>query len=155
MDRASGRLWHHQRARERAALSGGERDHLTRYVKDYLARTGESARGLARRSRDPVTTISLRHGWINEIVNGERELPPDLPRLRALAAGMGVPVEVVAELAAAQWLGVDVAQVAPGGDGGETRVTVTVPPGLTPEERARFVRVAEDLAKHFGESKGA
>src|SRR5688572_16080645 len=84
---------------------------LTRCVKEYLARTGESERALAARSRDPVTTLSLRHGWVNELVNGRLDQAPKAYRLRALAAGMGVPERVIFELAAEQWLGVRVVEV--------------------------------------------
>lgn len=126
-------------------IDGHDRDHLTRYVKDYLARTGESVRALARRSRDPVSQIALKHGWLNEIVNNERELPPDLRRLRALAAGMGVPVETLAELAAAQWLGVQVTRA----DAEDYGVFVTTDRPLSDEERERFIRIAKGIAKHM------
>jgi hypothetical protein len=130
------------------------RDHLTRYVKEYIdqRRPKESERSLAQRCIDPVTTLRLRHGWINDLVNGTIDRAPELRRLRALAAGMDVPVRLVVELAAAQWLELDVTEVqiaeAPAGD--ESWVAVTVPQNLTPEERQRFVRMAEDMAKHMG-----
>lgn len=125
------------------------RDHLTRFVRDYLARTGDSVRALARRSRDPQSGITLKHGWLNEIVNNERELPPDLRRLRALAAGMSVPEARLAELAAAQWLGVDVTRV----DVAAERVDgvfVTTPRPLSAEERERLTLIVQDIARHFG-----
>ncbi|MFI6819215.1 4-oxalocrotonate tautomerase family protein [Nonomuraea sp. NPDC050328] len=124
-----------------------DRDDLSRYVRDYLAEHNESERALARRSRDPQTGLSLVHTWINSLVLGITPAP-SLWRLRALAAGMGVPTRLLAELAAAQWLGVEVMEAATSND--EDWVTVTVPKGLTPEEKERFVRMVEEMARHMG-----
>lgn len=119
---------------------------LTSYVKAYLEKTGESERGLARRARDPETGIGVSHGWIGDIVDGSMDRAPDLRRLRALAAGMGVDVGVLTRLAAAQWLGIPVEEVqTPEGD----VVIVTVPPGLSQEERKKFRRMVEEMAKHL------
>jgi hypothetical protein len=64
----------------------------------------------------------------------------------------GVSVETLANLAAAQWLGVEVARVQ--SEDGST-VTVTVPPGLSSAEKERFIRMAEDMARHFGPASDA
>lgn len=119
---------------------------LSRFIRDYLIEHDESERKLAGRAIDPDTGLKLQHGWINALALGNVSRAPELWRLRALAAAMGMPAARLAELAAAQWLGVDVAQV-PAGDGGW--VAVTVPAGLSPEERDRFVRMAEDMARHL------
>jgi hypothetical protein len=121
---------------------------LTRYVRDYLAERGESERALARRAVDPETGLALNHGWINQLAQGQVNRAPELWRIRALAAGMRAPAQFLASLAAAQWLGVEVVET-PGGREGEEWVTVTVPPGLSPEERDRFVRMVEDIARHL------
>lgn len=118
---------------------------LSRYVRNYLDRTGESERGLARRSRDPISEVTVRHGWLNELLNGTIERAPELRRLRALAVGMGVPVRTLAALAAKQWLEVDVVAA----EGDDTVETITVPAGLTPEQRAKFRRMVEDMARHI------
>ncbi|MGW3346758.1 hypothetical protein ACWDA3_25895 [Nonomuraea rubra] len=119
---------------------------LSTFIRDYLAERDESERALARRAIDPETGFTLQHGWINQLVMGRVSRAPELWRLRALAVAMGVPAEMLAELAAAQWLGVDVARVRTGGG---DWVAVSVPPGLSPEERERFVRMAEDIARHI------
>jgi hypothetical protein len=119
---------------------------LSRFIRDYLAERDTSERALARRAVDPDTGLTLQHGWINQLAMGRVSRAPELWRLRALAVAMGVPAARLAELAAAQWLGVDVAEVGTD-DGGW--VAVTVPPGLSPEERERFVRMAEDMARHL------
>lgn len=126
--------------------SGGAREaSLTAYVTAYLERTGESERSLARRARDPETGLGVSHGWLGDIVDESMDRAPDLRRLRALAAAMGVDVAILARLAARQWLGVEVEEVqSPAGD----TLTVTVPEGLSQEARKKFRRMVEDLAKH-------
>ncbi|WP_219466925.1 hypothetical protein [Nonomuraea rhizosphaerae] len=125
-----------------------ERDQLSRAIRDYLAEHGESERALARRAIDPETQFALQHGWINQLAMGRVSRAPELWRLRALAAGMGVQLSVLAELAAAQWLGVDVARVM-AKDG--SWVAVSVPEGLSAEGRDRFVRMVEEWARHLVE----
>jgi hypothetical protein len=117
---------------------------LADYVTAYLIRTGESVRALAKRSRDPVSGIAVSHNWIQEIVNREREIPPDLRRLRGLAAGMGTDVDILARMAAQQWLGVEVEDVTT--ESGDT-MTVTVPPGLSKDQRSRLRQVVERMAQ--------
>ncbi|RCG21934.1 hypothetical protein DQ384_36350 [Sphaerisporangium album] len=74
------------------------------------------------------------------------ERAPDLRRLRALAAAMGEPVENLARLAAAQWLGVEVTEVPVDSD---EWLAVRVPPGLDEQGRERLRRMAVDLARHM------
>jgi len=124
-----------------------DQGHLSRFVRDYLARTGVSERTLAEKSIDPVTTLRLKHGWMNLLVHARQDRAPELWRLRALAVGMGAPARRIVELAAAQWLGLDVAEV----DTPSGSVVVTVPEDLSPEKRERFVRMAEDMARHLAE----
>ncbi|WP_347601402.1 hypothetical protein [Acrocarpospora sp. B8E8] len=59
---------------------------------------------------------------------------------------MGVSVRLLAELAASQWLGVETGSHE---IDDRTQVTVSVPGELSDEERERFVRIAEDMARHF------
>lgn len=121
---------------------------LSQRVKKHLDETGLSLRDFAEKCRDPQSDRALVYSWIDSLVHGRMTRAPEMWRLRALAAGMGVPAQWLAELSAAQWLGVDVAEV----EAGERSwVAVTVPPGLTPEARARFIRAAEDLARHMEE----
>ncbi|MER7126695.1 hypothetical protein [Micrococcus luteus] len=105
-----------------------------------------SLRDFAEKCREGDRT--LIHTWIDQLVHGRMARAPELWRLRALATGMGVPVRVLTELAASQWLGVQVADVAADE---ETRVLVTIPKGLSSEAKARFIRIAEDIARHMEE----
>lgn len=126
--------------------NAAEPEPLTEYVKDFLARTGMSERALADRSKDPITEQGLRHGWINELVRGRLDQAPKQFRLRALAAGMGASEKMIAEMAAVQWLGVQVAELPEGKDG---IVTVTMPPEAPVAERERFRRTIEAVAEQF------
>jgi anti-sigma factor RsiW len=123
-------------------------DRLSAFVRDYLHQHDESERGLAGRAIDPETGLTLQHGWINQLAKGRVPRAPELWRLRALAVAMAVPVSMLAEMAAGQWLGVEVAEIK---TGEEDWVAVTVPKGMTSAERERFKRAVEDLARHFKE----
>lgn len=127
----------------------GNADQLSTFVRDYLHEHEESERALAVRAVDPETGFVLQHGWINQLTKGRVSRAPELWRLRALAAAMNAPMILLAELAAAQWLGVEVAEIK---SGEEDWVAVTIPKGLTPAQRERFVRMAEDIARHMKES---
>lgn len=127
------------------------RDDLTKFVRDHMERTGRSVRELSRTARDPESGVRPSHGWIQDIANGVMERAPDLRRLRALAAAMGVDVDHLARLAAAQWLGVTPIRVveAPVGGDDEETVAVPVPGGMSAADRERLRQAAADLAKHF------
>ncbi|MDH2425727.1 hypothetical protein [Sphaerisporangium sp. TRM90804] len=162
----------------RGGTPGTADDQLSRFVRDYLAEHGESERALAERAVDPQTGFSLQHGWINQLAKGRVSRAPELWRLRALGVAMSVAPRVLAELAAAQWLGVEVARLKDAPDGSweavpipqglsekeranfvriveevaaGSREAIQVPPDLSPQERARFLRMAEDIARHMRE----
>lgn len=122
-----------------------DQNRLSQYVRAYLDEHNESIRTLAARAVDPETGFALQHGYISSLVKTQVAKAPEIWRLRALAAAMKVPARMLAELAAMQWLGVEVAEV-----GGEDWVAVTLPAGLSEEERQRFIAMAEDIARHFG-----
>ncbi|MEV8396342.1 helix-turn-helix domain-containing protein [Streptomyces niveus] len=83
-----------------------ERTDFTDLVRNRRAELGISLRELAQRCVDRETQTQLKFGWISKI---ERGLPIDTPsdiQIRALAAGLDVPVRVIQEAVAAQFLGV-------------------------------------------------
>ncbi|MGW5689126.1 hypothetical protein [Nonomuraea sp. NPDC003754] len=123
----------------------GTNDQLSRYIRDYLVEHDESERALALRARDPETGLKLQHGYINSLAKNTVLRAPELWRLRALAAAMQRPARVLAELAAAQWLGVEVAEIPK--EGGEDWVAVTVPKDMSTEEREGFVLFAQDIVR--------
>lgn len=123
-------------------------DQLSTYVRDYMAAHDMSERQLALKAVDPVSGQRVLHTWLNSLLLGTMVRAPELWRLRALAVAMGVPEKRLAELAAAQWLGVQVAHVETSSG---QQVTITVPKGLTGEARARFILMAEDIARRLAE----
>lgn len=70
---------------------------------------GLSYRALSLKAIDPDTGHRLGHQWLNKF--GTLSKAPDPWQLRALAAALDVPAEVVKGLAARQWLQYEVAQV--------------------------------------------
>ncbi|MGW2260082.1 XRE family transcriptional regulator [Streptomyces sp. NPDC001780] len=83
---------------------------LSRLVRERRAELGLSLRKLADRCIDPkgATGTPL---WKFAVINKlERELPvipPQLPELRALAAGLQLPLHEVQDAAGAQFFGID------------------------------------------------
>lgn len=123
-------------------------DHLSRFVRDWLQQHGETERGLAKRTVDPETKQTLQHGWINTLASNRVPRAPELWRLRALAVGMRVPAKRLAQLSGKQWLELEVAEIAVTS---RDTVVVTVPADLTDEERAKFIRMAEGMARSMRE----
>lgn len=121
-------------------------NHLSDYVREYLRQHDLTERGLARRAVDPQTGFALNHGWVNQLVQARVTRAPELWRLRALAAAMGTTTRYLAELSAAQWLGLEVSEVPAEPDG---TIAVSVPPGLSDEAREKLRRMVEDLARHM------
>jgi len=72
---------------------------------------GLSYRRMSVRAIDPETGQRLGFQWLGKLAAGGLSKAPDPWQLRALAAALGVPGEVVKGLAARQWLEYEVAQV--------------------------------------------
>jgi hypothetical protein len=123
---------------------------LSDYVRDYMERTGIKNLSLARRSIDPVSGEELRPQWIKYLVEDRIPRSPEQWRYRALAAGMGVDVEVIRRLAAAQWIGVELVDA-----GGGEWITVEMPPGLTEDDRRIVRETAISLARRLAGDQNA
>jgi len=92
----------------------GPRDDLARFVLDTMHEQALSYRRLAARAVDPQTGHRLGYQWLANLGAGGLSKAPDAWQLRALAAALGVPAEVIKGLAARQWLEYEVAQLALG-----------------------------------------
>jgi len=92
----------------------GPREDLSRFVQHTMRARGLSYRRLALRSIDPDSGERVSFQWLDKLATGGQSKSPDPWQLRALAAGLDVPPEVVKGLAARQWLDFEVAQVAMG-----------------------------------------
>ncbi|MGV9536600.1 hypothetical protein ACWEU6_36125 [Streptosporangium sandarakinum] len=113
-----------------------------------MERTGTTNLALARRSVDPDTGEELLPQWIRHLAENRVPRSPELWRYRALAAGMGVDVEKIKRLAAAQWIGVELAEV----DQGEW-ITVPMPPELSEEDRQVVLETAITAARSLARRK--
>lgn len=78
---------------------------LSRLVYDRRRELGLSLRDLAAASLDPETGEQLKYSWLHRLERGERVIPPELPQLRAFAAGLRLPLSVVQDAAGAQFHG--------------------------------------------------
>ena len=87
----------------------GPRDDLVRFVRETKDQLGLSYRELAERAADPATGHRLGFQWLAKLGAGGLAKAPDPWQLRALAAALGVPGEVIKDLAARQWLELEVA----------------------------------------------
>jgi hypothetical protein len=133
-------------AGERRSGTGAQ---LSAYVREYMERTGVKNLTLARRSIDPETGEELLPQWIRHLVEERVPRAPEQWRYRALAVGMGVDVEKIKHLAAAQWIGVELVE----GDEGEW-ITVEMPPGLSKAKREIVAENARALARRLASEDG-
>jgi hypothetical protein len=92
----------------------GPRDDLIRFVQDTMREQSLSLRRMSVRAIDPATGHRLGFQWLGKLTTGGLSKAPDPWQLRALAAALGVPDDVIKGLAALQWLEYEVAQVALG-----------------------------------------
>lgn len=92
----------------------GPRDDLIRFVQDTMREQSLSLRRMSVRAIDPATGHRLGFQWLGKLTAGGLSNAPDPWQLRALAAALGVPDDVIKGLAALQWLEYEVAQVALG-----------------------------------------
>jgi transcriptional regulator with XRE-family HTH domain len=86
-----------------------KRTQLTDLVRDRRAELHLSLDRLAERciDPDPESDTVLKSSWLHRLVNGLPVIPPQLPQLRALAAGLDLELSVIQNAAAAQFLGID------------------------------------------------
>lgn len=82
-----------------------QRTQLNDLVRTRRAELGISLRTLEARAVDSRTGTQAKFGWISKL---ERNLPTEVPGeelIRALAVGLSLPLRVVQEAVAAQYLG--------------------------------------------------
>ena len=76
---------------------------LSDHVRDFIQRSEMTLRALEDRCVDPVTGNQLNRTWLSSLAAGKTKKIPESWRLRALAAGIGTPVETLQRLTAEQW----------------------------------------------------
>lgn len=118
------------------------RTQLSDLVRSRRAEMGLSLRGLEARCVDPENSSAgpqLKYSWIDRLEKHAPVIPPQLPELRALAAGLQLPLRMVQEAAGAQFLGID-ALWSPSGD---VRALVQHVESLSEDDRAKILAIAE------------
>ncbi|MFI5687828.1 XRE family transcriptional regulator [Streptomyces sp. NPDC051636] len=73
-------------------------------VRQRRAELGISVRKLAEQSVDQETGAQAKFGWISKLERGESTEAPPAAILRALSVGLAIPLRVLQEAAAAQYL---------------------------------------------------
>lgn len=123
------------------------RTDLSDLVRTRRAEMGIALRPFAELCIDPETgTTQFTHGWVGKLEKNPGTLDvPKLPQLRALANGLKLPLRVIQEAAAAQFIGLD-----PGPlwtPGGEARIWLARMDELSPEDRKALAVLAESLIR--------
>lgn len=83
-----------------------QRTDFTDLVRTRRAELDISLRELERRAVDPETGDYVRYGWISKVERGQSTDTPNSMQIRALAAGLNLPVRAIQEAVAAQFLDV-------------------------------------------------
>lgn len=114
---------------------------LSDLVRSRRAELRLSLRGLAAKCVDPVLKEDglVKHGWIDRLEKLMPVTPPQLPELRALAAGLNLALPVVQEAAAAQFMGITPHY----SSSGEARALVVYAEGMTEAERRQLLAIVE------------
>ena len=128
--------------------------HFTDLVRDRRVELGLSYDSLARLCVDPDTGEQLlKSSWLHRLEKGQPTNAPSGRQLEVLAGALRLPVDLVKEAAAAQYLGIE-----PSDRSGPvwsedhtTRIVVARMSELTDAER----KVLADLAETIARSKAA
>lgn len=78
---------------------------LADLVRAQRERLHLSYRSLAEACHDPESDTGVSSGWIHRLETGKPVVPPELAVLRALAAGLQLPLARVQQAAGAQFFG--------------------------------------------------
>ncbi|MGW4426083.1 helix-turn-helix domain-containing protein [Streptosporangium sp. NPDC004631] len=120
---------------------------LSDYVRAAYERSGLSKNAFAQMCVDPQDpTRSIYNQWLDQLMTARGPLPEPW-RLRALAAGIGVDVEDLKRLAAAQWLDYKVEEAYAGDD----VIMIPVKGPISEATRLRIRRMVELLVEEAGD----
>lgn len=119
---------------------------FTDLVRERRAELGISLRELEEHSIDPEGSgVQAKFGWLSKAENGKSIDTPSLPLLRALGVGLRLPLPVLQEAVAAQFLGM-AGQVLWSHDR-STRILAARIEEMTAEERRQLAEIAETFAR--------
>lgn len=121
-------------------------------VRQRRAELNISVRKLAEQSVDPETgERPFKFGWISKLERGENTEAPSEAALRALHVGLSLPLRVVQEAAAAQYLGM---RSFLWSQDRTTRVLAARIEEMTDEERRQLADIAETFARRRTQGDG-
>lgn len=131
------------------------RTRLSDLVTDRRARLHISLVTLAERCIDPVTGERdlVKVGWLHRIERHQPVKPPELPQLRALAAGLEVPLRDVQDAAGEQFLGITTVDL--DSTSGRLRALVNRAGDLSPADLERLIVIAESFTHNRGGTPGS
>lgn len=124
--------------------SSEERSDLADLVQARMAELGIGLRPLAAASIDPEDPSAgplWTRGTLSNLMAGERVKAPRLPELRALAAGLRLPLRALQDAAGAQFFGIDTVYA----DDQQTRVLLRHFDQLGEDDRAKVIAIMEAL----------
>ncbi|MFE2965570.1 helix-turn-helix domain-containing protein [Streptomyces sp. NPDC059340] len=119
-------------------------------VRERRAELGISLRELEARAVDPESGEQAKRPWVSKVEKGTAEAPSE-PMLRALAAGLNLPVRVVAEAASIQFFGMGSFVWS---EDRTTRVLAARIEEMSDEERRQLAAIAETFARRRTRSEG-
>ncbi|MEU8886682.1 XRE family transcriptional regulator [Streptomyces sp. NPDC048442] len=119
---------------------------LSDLVRRRRAELGISLRTLAERSIDPLSGEQAKFGWISKLENNKPTDTPSEELLRALAAGLELPLRVVQEAAAAQYLGMGEVR----SEDGTARLLIARIQEMSPEDLEQLAAITETFARRKG-----
>lgn len=128
------------------------RTDLSDLVASRMKELDLSYRTLASRTIDPESTADdpqpeWTRGTLENLKKGRKIKAPSAPAIRALAAGLQLPLRVVQDAARAQFFNVDAVRAAEGELDEETLLLVRRYQELSPEDQLKLRRIAEDWSK--------
>lgn len=114
---------------------------LSDLVRGRRAELGYSLRKLAESCIDPQTGEQrYSRGAIDNLEKRVPVIPPQTPDLRALAAGLQLPLRSVQDAAGEQFLGIATTEV---GSSGKVRLLANRASSMSPEDLERLLAIAE------------
>lgn len=127
------------------------RTRLSDLVVDRRSRLKISLATLAERCVDPETGVQeVKVGWLHRLERRDPIIPPQVPQLRALAAGLELPLREIQDAAGEQFFGISTHHV-----DGNIRVLMNRADGLSPEDLERLVAIAETFPLKKRDSDGS
>jgi transcriptional regulator with XRE-family HTH domain len=121
-----------------AAMTEARTD-LSDLVRERRAELGISLVKLEERSIDPEGEGQVKSSWLHRLERGMPVIAPNLPQLRALAAGLDTPLRMLQDAAGAQFFGIEPRY----SESGAVRALVSRWEAMTPAEQAQLQAIIE------------